>query len=251
MNFEGTGAICAPELSGSWVTTKPMYPCDACLDEDITLGIPTKNTASSHRLALPTLREGCEPLRKHAPSTTAKLISTAGVTVPDKNNVVMSAVGWAYALLVFSIGRTGWGLPALCYACGCHLLWLGSTWMNCIGGWKCRRERTAVICRALLRYSVQFTAFCCLAPVSVSTKERRIKCFPSRNFEAWGKISRREERRKTLDGEGKGREDKSNWVAVNAEKLGENQWGMVKEKAGHTAPLEGRRRRISSTWCSS
>lgn len=38
--------------------------------------------------------------------------------------------------------------------------------------------------------------------------------------------------------EGKGREAKSNCVAVNAEKQDEKWWGMVKEKAGHTAPLE-------------
>lgn len=64
-------------------------------------------------------------------------------------------------------------------------------------------------------------------------------------------MSRREERRKILDGEGKGREAKSNWVAVNAEKQGEKQWGTVKEKAGHTAPLEVRRRKLSNPCCSS
>lgn len=89
------------------MTTKPMCPCDPCLGKDIILGISTKNTASSHRLVLPTLCEGCETLRKHAPSTMPKLISTAGVTVPDKNNIVMSTVRWAYALLVYSIGRMG------------------------------------------------------------------------------------------------------------------------------------------------
>lgn len=106
-----------------------------------------------------------------------KLISTAGVTVLDKNNIVMSAVGWAYALLVYSIGRMGWGQPTMRCAYVCHLLWFGANWMNHIGGWKCRRERTAVICRALLRCPVQFTALCCLVPVSVSTKERGSSLF--------------------------------------------------------------------------
>lgn len=172
-NFEGTGAsMCAMVVSGSWMATRLMCPCHLCLDKDITLGISTKNTASSHRLALPTLCEGCEPLRKHAHTTMPKLISPAGVMVPGKNDHMMSAMGWAHALVIYSTSRLSWGLPAMHCAYGCHLLWFGAAWMNHTRGWKCRRERTTAMCKALLRYPVRFTDLCCLVPVSTSTKRR-------------------------------------------------------------------------------
>jgi len=54
------GQVCAVVVSGSCMATKPMRLCDPGLDKDIILGISTKNTISSHRLALPMLCEDCE-----------------------------------------------------------------------------------------------------------------------------------------------------------------------------------------------
>lgn len=56
--------MCAVVFSGRWMATKPMCFCGPCLEKDITLTISTKNTANSHRFALPKLCETCETLTR-------------------------------------------------------------------------------------------------------------------------------------------------------------------------------------------
>lgn len=74
--------------------------------------------------------------------------------------------------------------------------------------------------------------------LSLSARRRRESNLSFQRFLSLREDWQRRRKKKDFGGEGKEREAKPNWFAVNAETPGEKWWGIVKGKAVHIALLE-------------